>query len=853
MVLSLSFLIALVTFVSSYIATMKQESLYLYGDFDVAYHVTPDQPASLSDQSGFEYTGHLYNIGRTFGQRSETSVFSEIGCLDVQGEALSYLKLKQGHFPQSRNEVAMTENALLLWKLDNQIQHEISIGDTISIPCVDFNHITEKSPSYRQEFVLSGILTDLDTRQNIRTIPFPSIYFSTEQLSNFPNYIETLLLKADDPSNISKYSSNLSSLELIKNDLKYTLTGNKLAEGYHSMFSNLWLVAVLILLITSVSVCASYMISAKEREKNAGLLRALGATRKQILKLNLLEISILLAVSTLVSILLGLGTSYFFVIGIMTQVQQISFLFTVDILLLFLVVAWTLIIVLICVYIFSKRMTFHPPIRLILGDNVSIRRHPPGRHLSHSALWRLYVRFLSHRPLPISVAAMILAISCVVLTQTSLLASSFTEQYKPWEIADYMLSTENIKASGGYDYLNMPFGDPLSFTTEDLETLEHHPAVDLYTACHSLMTTEILISEEQLNGKNAAFMPPNDLRSKLQQDIADWGDAQRLDQFDQHMVSCGISSDDYLFSINWVGFDNDTLHWFEQFLVEGEIDLDALNAGKQALIVDIAYTDDVVPETCVSPFEVGQIVQIMDFYPLTEEDGLDEHILGPVKRVDYPIQIGGRLKFDDPSVFARRDLLKMKTSSNIITGLGAFSHCDLPFKNLQISFFLKENADWQSFESSLKNTAQTDLFMISSRRDEKERVEALRLTTKICGTALTLMVALLGFFSFASVMQARIARRQRSFAILRSIGMTSRQLRVLILTESIFYGILSAVSGLIFSIFFFIVFHSQTGSFPWLLLVLYLISLVAGSFLFTIFPAAKASKSSTIKDIQDLV
>ena len=162
MTLSLSFLIALVTFMSSYIATMNQENMQLYGDFDTAYSVSADQPASLAEQSGFERIGHLYNIGHMTGKNAKNSFYAEMGAIDSEGFELSCLQLKEGRMPQKSGEVVMTENALLVWTSDRGIEEEISVGDSIEISFQDIEHLnSDNQPNHTETLVLTGILKEI--------------------------------------------------------------------------------------------------------------------------------------------------------------------------------------------------------------------------------------------------------------------------------------------------------------------------------------------------------------------------------------------------------------------------------------------------------------------------------------------------------------------------------------------------------------------------------------------------------------------------------------------------------------------------------------------------------------------
>lgn len=74
----------------------------------------------------------------------------------------------------------------------------------------------------------------------------------------------------------------------------------------------------------------------------------------------------------------------------------------------------------------------------------------------------------------------------------------------------------------------------------------------------------------------------------------------------------------------------------------------------------------------------------------------------------------------------------------------------------------------------------------------------------VVGTGLAGIIGLIGMLNFINVMMTSVATRKREFAMMEAIGMTKRQLAGMLVTEGMFYALLtilfSAVLGTLFSL-----------------------------------------------------
>ena len=70
----------------------------------------------------------------------------------------------------------------------------------------------------------------------------------------------------------------------------------------------------------------------------------------------------------------------------------------------------------------------------------------------------------------------------------------------------------------------------------------------------------------------------------------------------------------------------------------------------------------------------------------------------------------------------------------------------------------------------------------------------------ICGGALCAIIGLVGILNFFNAIMTGILSRKREFAVLQSVGMTKRQLKLMHIYEVLFYAVGSIIASLILSV-----------------------------------------------------
>lgn len=82
----------------------------------------------------------------------------------------------------------------------------------------------------------------------------------------------------------------------------------------------------------------------------------------------------------------------------------------------------------------------------------------------------------------------------------------------------------------------------------------------------------------------------------------------------------------------------------------------------------------------------------------------------------------------------------------------------------------------------------------------KDSMNGLKNTVYIIGGFISVILGLAGFINFVNLMITNIINRKREYAIMQSIGMTTKQLISMIVNEGLIYALSSSVLGILLSI-----------------------------------------------------
>ena len=262
----------------------------------------------------FDTYGLAHLIGYGYSNEDERNFGCEIAWLDDKAKEISYQSFIEGEYPTVEGEIAVEQNALIKMGYANA-----KVGDTISL-YVRAQNGNALLDAVKKEYTLVGIATDkrsnLNNSYRVATTEgssdtfYPAAYVAQntptaaggkEKLCGYVS------LDKYDYQKISKIYDYLKSKELEPDINEVSVHSYR----FSPITSNNSFYAIVLALALMVSSCVviinSFNTNLKERKKQIGMLRAVGATKRQIVHIFAREALIIALICTPVSIALSYG------------------------------------------------------------------------------------------------------------------------------------------------------------------------------------------------------------------------------------------------------------------------------------------------------------------------------------------------------------------------------------------------------------------------------------------------------------------------------------------------------------------------------------------------------------------
>ena len=359
--------VALITAVSSIYAS-GIESLIKFeinekGNFHVAYYDVPVSDLSLFENNRSIDTLNLVeNIGYAkIDSKNEYKPYANIKAFNKNSLENLSLKLVEGRLPQNDSEIIIPTHLKTNGRL------ELKIGDTITLDVgkrvdKDGNELTQSNPylSYDDSYILQEDIIDTNTKtykivgiierpaSNIENYSAPGYTFITytdgknlnDKVDLFARYtkegtknvfkVTANILGVNEKLLAKSYSENVlteeewneifkelekSKYEININTYLVDLETNPLNSSSIGGMGVVAAIIIGIIVFTSIfCIKNSFDISITEKIKQYGMLKSIGATKKQIRKNVFYEASILGIIGIPLGILLGFLASFILII-----------------------------------------------------------------------------------------------------------------------------------------------------------------------------------------------------------------------------------------------------------------------------------------------------------------------------------------------------------------------------------------------------------------------------------------------------------------------------------------------------------------------------------------------------------
>lgn len=337
-----------VTFLASsiYSSTVEMRNERLGKQSVIWTRVTENHIENAKSSKVLGKSGYAHILGLLNSTDDEYFDSVCVGWLDDTAEELANPQLIEGKMPSAENEIAVEKMAL------SKLGVNASVGDYITLNLKTQNGNETLDNSHSVTYKLVGILKNkapyisFTSGVNMDGVPCAFVCKNTavelggrEGLTCYARYYDN----RETESNYKKLEDYLLSIE-------YTTTANPIATFsnnaiYHTNDSDTYDIVyqiVFLIIIVAVLMLASCIIiinafnaNLNERKRQIGLLRAIGATKRQIVKIFAREAFVISIVSTPVACLLSalivkaimhfLGDGYSFKLNVWALLLSVLF------------------------------------------------------------------------------------------------------------------------------------------------------------------------------------------------------------------------------------------------------------------------------------------------------------------------------------------------------------------------------------------------------------------------------------------------------------------------------------------------------------------------------------------------
>lgn len=539
--------------------------------------------------------GYAHILGFAYTDDENKIDGTSVAWLDNEAKALANPVLLKGDYPQKKGEIAIEQSALMRLGLNAEI------GDTITLKFSPQNKADTLDVVKEKEYVLCGILKnkhDYLINELVGGAPntlLPAAFvYENEELDpggkealvsyyTFNPKIESDIIFRFFSTENDVYEKNI--------DLAYTYASKTFYPigVYTNAYSALpetqslveKLIYILIVVVILLSASAMGIINAftsdlKERKKQIGMYRAVGATKNQIIKLFGREALIL----SLICTPLSLTISFFLVKFILTFVDKDA---------IFKPNLWVLlscgVFSTICIMVASL-------IPLIGASRIApmqaIRKIDTARKLKNAKIKSkenfTVAKLISKRNITVSKGKLItVSIFLVISIIFSSYLFSFLE-YAKNDIYGYGYDY-NLEITQSTIYEGINFADTNNGFSENHknEVLNCEYVDSAYGV--KIINANILVDEMtnylKIYNHNMYQHNANSAEDAIQK-LKNQNLFNELNDYSSKLKE-GAGYDEF-FSTNILAFDEETLKTFEKSVTDGKIDIEKLNSGEEIIL-----------------------------------------------------------------------------------------------------------------------------------------------------------------------------------------------------------------------------------------------------------------------------
>ena len=573
----------------------------------------------------FDRIGHAYISGIV----TERNLF--VGYYDEIGLSLMNLKPMEGRLPEAPGEIALEKSAM------DVLEVEWQLGELVEVPITPVDGVEET-----RSFTVVGFLPEMS--ENLSIIDhnglnqFPAILTSSQESAFAVGRLGTHYLMDLAPGKtlnqaIKSYWEAYHADRLgygaincffglsTTGEMTFFYEAGTLFNADGEMYSLILMACVLagsLILSCGIGISGAMEGVLSKRRDEIGVLRALGATRRQIRRMFGRENLLLAAVLSPLSILISIGAAW-----VLSRLLSGSLVFAVNLWLLLPIALFSVIVILISGYLPLVRASKLMPMSVI-RDTAMLRRSKGVKTQKEFSPTRLMaarqVRFNPTRQLGASVLIALMLLGSGMVGGLVYNYSEFTlKDENAFSVnRSYGESTRHGVSLYTYEGLSKQ-------SIQQIKSLDHVKSILIDREMDIIVQLDKVPQYAKASGRNIQYgMLDDAMFDEAMEGRPDRGfyeglRDQQQEEYQQLRKTYGFEGEAFQMAIMTIDLNKENVLILEEHLTEGAINVDAINAGTQVLVL--------AEETWVLTNDVGGYTTFSQNSPYFEEYVKDGAIL----------------------------------------------------------------------------------------------------------------------------------------------------------------------------------------------------------------------------------
>ncbi|MHC1747685.1 MAG: ABC transporter permease [Cellulosilyticaceae bacterium] len=697
-------------------------------------------------------------------------------------EILKY-SIKEGRMPTKANEICIDE-----WSKAH-VDLQLVLGDAITLD--------------EKEYTIVGFLKSSQFTQKSKTSR--AITFDNNPKDG------QLMIEINSGGNFNETLELLESLSEKENIVKnYALIRLNQMDSNRPLVVVSIIVTILVMASTIIVIYNAFQINVAERMKEFGLLRSIGATKKQIRKIVFREASLLLMITIPMGLIISIGTIYGlqWLLELLLKENNILSIVSIE--------PWVLIIsaiiTMITVYVSSILPAYYvgniSPL-LAISTRMTIKKELVkkrknkvlSKYINFKAL--IAIKNIGRNPKRCHVMILSFVVSATLfitfttLVQDVIMLKGTVPEYHniDLEISTNFIEDKNIDNTALVDQVRQ------------MTNIEK-----LYLQYPAIWGQSEIASDKQVKEAGNIYNQETDSTSH------------------KTFISTQINV-----------YDDTALETAKKYVTSGQINIGEMNNQNGAILVSNGQARDPITKKRY----MGK---------LTHHKVNDEIILTDETNNTHKVKI---LAIIENNIFQRntpQNTLSLITTQTVsehltqertdVTQIGV----DLIDSSLHLKGYEQINSILQQYPE----------YSVIDYVDINEMARSSTLLIQILVYGFIFVITLISSINIINTITMNINLRRKELSVLKSIGMSQKDLKEMIMYEGLFYGIVGGFIGCIVGCGFTYVIYDVLGeivglawSIPFDLCVITILVAVVISFLSTLIPMKKIEKDNVIEAIRE--